>query len=367
MTKYIPASSILCESAKGANYFLGIENGVPDRKDYVIFRRTAAISRPNVVAQEWNVFIRSLKICDSAHWRSQVAGSESLTKKLVSKWAMEMQDEAKVRPHPLHNPPPQDKEIRNEYFQVYFKEPELAVEHTLEGDMTGLRQGLKYFQSRSSELVVPGRDVSKCLPEALSINGILWIDRMPAPRPKECSSCLKKLREFFPPPLNAELQSLSLKVQAIIQSESVQDEPSEEELLESIRMIHCPNRQAVRIFERLYVMGKAEINEQIMKGIQNPRIMCVQVFGYEVVMYVMKMDQAGVYILYKAAEGYLLRSISDISGTENIISIFQHSKSILKEFQKELDTTVPHTDGSPEEPSLKAFVQKDTVFEKYKV
>ncbi|KAF9993824.1 hypothetical protein BGZ79_001455 [Entomortierella chlamydospora] len=114
-------------------------------------------------------------------------------------------------------------------------------------------------------------------------------------------------------------------------------------------------------------MGKAEINEQIIKGIRNPRIVCIQVFGYEVAMYIMKMDQTGVYILYKAAEGYVPRSISDIPGTENIISIFQHSKTILQAFQKELDITVPHTDESPDEPSLKAFIQKDVIFEKYKV
>ncbi|KAF9344602.1 hypothetical protein BGX26_004123, partial [Mortierella sp. AD094] len=91
--------------------------------------------------------------------------------------------------------------------------------------------------------------------------------------------------------------------------------------------------------------------------------MCIQVFGYEVVMYIMKMDQTGVYNLYKAAEGYLPRSISDILGTENIISIFQHSKTFLQAFQKELDINVPHADESPDEPSLKAFIQKDVIFE----
>ncbi|KAF8967777.1 hypothetical protein BGZ46_000122, partial [Entomortierella lignicola] len=318
-------------------------------------------------------------------------------------------------------------------FEVYYKNPEVALERNHAGDNTGLRLALKVFQNRSSKLVVPGRDVSKCLPETLSINGVLWIDQVPPPRSKECFNCLKEMREFFLPPLNAELQTLSLKVQSIIQYELLQEELSEDRLLENIHKIECPNRQAVRIFERLmYVlprkhkpsmklgetgfilsriqcfldiifsewggfpiryniehdsekssksdrekgkrsdffvevpsptfstifnseivgligevkppekeryedfkchdfwkliqMGKAEINNQIIKGVRNPCIMCIQVFGYEVVMYIMKMDQHGVYILYKAAEGYLPRSISDIPGTENIISIFQHSK-----------------------------------------
>ncbi|KAF9577430.1 hypothetical protein BGW38_007362, partial [Lunasporangiospora selenospora] len=431
MTKHMPVSSILRESAKGASYFLGIENGIPNGKDYVIFRRNDAILKPYIVAQEWNAFIRSLKICDSAHWRSQVANSGSLTKRMVSKWAMEKQDEARgaiegssvtAATSQATTPIQQSKRImpdatelsqeetvsstsgttsnssckttisssrsttsgqrsKKRSFQVYLKEPEVVLEHTLEGDITGLRLGIKYFRDRFSELVVPDRDVSKCLPEALSINGILWIDQMPTPRPKECSSCLKELREFFPPPRNVELQSLSLKVQAIIQSDvcvTKEIHAEHETRRNGIYTIQTPvfsghhflgvvgligevkppemdryENFKCHDFWKLIQMGKTEINEQIIKGIQSPRIMCVQVFGYEVVMYVMKMDQAGVYILYKAAEGYLPRSTSDIPGTENIISIFQHSKTILQEFQKELDTTVPHTDGSSDEPSLK--------------
>ncbi|KAF9380257.1 hypothetical protein BGX21_002412 [Mortierella sp. AD011] len=414
---------------------------------------------------------------------------------MVSKWALEMEDEVRdVTERSLDKISSRSDttntsgsattsssqattstpRTKKRTFQVYFKEPETTLENNFEGENIGLRLALKNFQDRSTKLVVPGRDVSKYLPEALSMNRVLWIDQIPPPRTKECSNCLKELQEFSPPLLNGEFQNLSLKVQSIVQSELLQEEPSEERLSENILKIESPNRQAVRIFERLmYVlprrynpslmlgetgfmlsrlqcfldiifsewggfpiryniehdsekksksdcvkgmrsdffvevpsstfsaifnseivgligevkppekeryedfkshdfwkliqMGKAEINEQIIKGIRNPRIVCIQVFGYEVAMYIMKMDQTGVYILYKAAEGYVPRSISDIPGTENIISIFQHSKTILQAFQKELDVTVPHTDESPDEPSLKAFIQKDVIFEKYKV
>ncbi|KAF8951686.1 hypothetical protein BGZ46_003854 [Entomortierella lignicola] len=76
---------------------------------------------------------------------------------------------------------------------------------------------------------------------------------------------------------------------------------------------------------KLIQVDKAGIGEQITKGIQNTRIVCIQAFVYVDAMYILKKDQSGVCVLYRAAEGYIPRSVSDTPGT---ISIFQYSKAL---------------------------------------
>ena len=56
-------------------------------------------------------------------------------------------------------------------------------------------------------------------------------------------------------------------------------------------------------------------------------VVCLQVFGFQLEMFVMTMDpDEGLDILYMAAEGFLPRSVSDVSGTGHVMSIFMHAK-----------------------------------------
>ncbi|KAF9172450.1 hypothetical protein BGX21_005487 [Mortierella sp. AD011] len=124
-------------------------------------------------------------------------------------------------------------------------------------------------------------------------------------------------------------------------------------------------RESIKIqdFWKLIRMAKDEINSQISKGVVNPMAICIQVFGFQLNMYVMTMNpDEGVYILHSAAEGFLPRSVSDVSGTGCIISIFLHAKSLLQVFQDELTKTEPYSAGMTDLPRLQKFVQSDVIF-----
>ncbi|KAF8950703.1 hypothetical protein BGZ46_004374, partial [Entomortierella lignicola] len=88
------------------------------------------------------------------------------------------------------------------------------------------------------------------------------------------------------------------------------------------------------------LMAKDEINSQITKGVVKPMVIGIQVFGLQLNMYVMTMNSDdGLYVFCTAAEGFLPRSVSDVSGTGFIISIFLHAKSLLQEFKDQLNNT----------------------------
>ncbi|KAF8923039.1 hypothetical protein BGZ58_003439 [Dissophora ornata] len=80
-------------------------------------------------------------------------------------------------------------------------------------------------------------------------------------------------------------------------------------------------------------------------------------------MFVMTMDpDEGLHVLHTAAEGFLPRSVSDVSGTGYIISIFLHAKSLLQTFRGQLSTTKPYSTDMTGLPELQKFVQSDVVF-----
>ncbi|KAF9157458.1 hypothetical protein BGX21_003676, partial [Mortierella sp. AD011] len=120
-------------------------------------------------------------------------------------------------------------------------------------------------------------------------------------------------------------------------------------------------RKAIKIhdFWKLVRMAKDEINSQIMKGVCRPMVILIQVFGFQLEMYTMTMDlDLGIYVLYKAAEGFLPRSTADMSGIGNIISIFMHSKALLQQFQEQIEEINP---GIHDSANLQKFIKKDII------
>ncbi|KAF8949901.1 hypothetical protein BGZ46_004853 [Entomortierella lignicola] len=334
---------------------------------------------------------------------------------------------------------------------------------------SGLRLAFKKFQTTSAKLVLPGRDISTLLPEALSLNGIWWTNQVPlSMSSQEHILHLGSLRPVYSPSPNDDLQLLAFKVQVMLQSLQ-----SEEQLMDNIQRLYggsAEMKQAVRVWQRLVEilpasfqphkefgemgfiltrlqcfldavfgqrsnfpvlyniehdsgnaaksghekgvrsdffvevpcrslssvfnsevveilgevkppekdrrecikiqdfwklirMAKDEINSQILKGVVKPMVICIQVFGFQLNMYVMTMKpDDGLYILYTAAEGYLPRSVSDVSGTGYIISIFLHAKSLLQEFQDQLINTEPYSSDMTSPPQLQKFIQNDVIF-----
>ncbi|KAF9184980.1 hypothetical protein BGZ49_004373, partial [Haplosporangium sp. Z 27] len=50
---------------------------------------------------------------------------------------------------------------------------------------SGLRLAFMKFQTTSAKFVLPGRDISTLLPEALSLNGIWWANEVPLGMPSK--------------------------------------------------------------------------------------------------------------------------------------------------------------------------------------
>ncbi|KAF9109221.1 hypothetical protein BGX27_007860 [Mortierella sp. AM989] len=138
-------------------------------------------------------------------------------------------------------------------------------------------------------------------------------------------------------------------------------------ILGEVKPSEKDRRECIKIqdFWELIRMTKDEINSQISKGVVKPMVICIQVFRFQLNMFVMTMDpDEGLYILHTAAEGFLPRSVSDVSGTGYIISIFQHAKSLLQVFQDQLNKTEPYsTDMTTGLPQLQKFVQSDVISE----
>ncbi|KAF9432692.1 hypothetical protein BGZ76_010443 [Entomortierella beljakovae] len=119
----------------------------------------------------------------------------------------------------------------------------------------------------------------------------------------------------------------------------------------------------IQDFWKLNRMAKDELNSQISKGVLRPMVILIQVFGFQIDMYIMTMDpNDGLYVLYKAAEYFLPRSLSDMSGVSDVISIFMHSKKLLNEFQDQLNETKPYTGDIKNPPELQKFVKGDIIF-----
>ncbi|KAF9373144.1 hypothetical protein BGX21_004555, partial [Mortierella sp. AD011] len=298
---------------------------------------------------------------------------------------------------------------------------------------SSLRRAFQKFQSSSAKLVLPGRDVSMLLPEALSLNGIWWVDKASLGIPSnEHLQYLDSLKSVNSPNLSGDLSSLAIEVQMKLQNLVSQEQwmdymhglysgsfekkqaviilqrlveilpatfQANEELGEMgfiLSRLQCfldiifgqlscfpilyniehdsgnsaksghdkgvrsdffievpcrplssihrseivgllgevkppekDRRQCIKAqdFWKLVRMSKDEINAQILKGVTKPMTIFIQVFGFQLEMFVMTMDpNEGLYVLHTAAEGFLPRSRYDISGTGYIISIFQHAK-----------------------------------------
>ncbi|KAF9184979.1 hypothetical protein BGZ49_004372 [Haplosporangium sp. Z 27] len=136
-------------------------------------------------------------------------------------------------------------------------------------------------------------------------------------------------------------------------------------ILGGVKPLEKDRRESIKIqdFWKLIRMAKDGINSQITKGVVKPMVIGIQVFGFQLNMYVMTMNSDdGLYVLYTAAEGFLPRSVSDVSGTGFIISIFLHAKSLLQEFKDQLNNTEFNSSDTTNTPQLQKFIQSDVIF-----
>ncbi|KAF8980630.1 hypothetical protein BGZ46_003943 [Entomortierella lignicola] len=468
-----PIANILNSSIKGIAYFRSKDPKDADAKDYVLFRTSGAYHSPGCIAKEWNDFMIRFKNCDSLAWRDFANDALILTKTMVTQWSNDNnKDEfsetsvddssvvettssdsvsstssesivsgAKITQQPKRNGSIKSGKRKKHAFTIYFKEPSTINISNEDSPVesshcsSGLLAAFKDFQKSSTKLILPDRDISSLLPEALSLNGIWWIDKVPLNMSnKEHMLHITSLRSVHSPSPDDDLQLLCFNVQSMLQSPL-----SEEELIEYmdglslnakglkkrqavkvldrlvdilptiyqadeeqgemgfiLTRLHCfldvlfgqrscftilyniehdsgnatksghdkgvradffievpcrsfssvfnseivgllgevkppekERRKTVRIqdFWKLVRMGKDEINSQISKGVVSPMVILIQVFGFQLEMFLMTMDpNEGLYKLHNAANGYLPRSGEDLPLVGNIISIFQHAK-----------------------------------------
>ncbi|KAF8976596.1 hypothetical protein BGZ46_008132 [Entomortierella lignicola] len=460
-------SRILAPSNKGSSYFLSKIDGDADSKGYVHFRKQLAVINSGGVAKEWNGFMKLFKSCESVDWREYARTAPSMTKNMVLHWSNEDGDgpsapdsennnegssgsSASTSTSPLPNeiPSPQCKrngsttsgKRKRQSFGICIKDrttPTLNVpnqDSELPAQSSSLKLAFKKFQASSAKLVLPSRDISMLLPEALSLNGIWWVDKASLGLPSnEHVQYLDSLRSVGSLNLCEDLLSIAIEVQLKLQNVISQEQwmdymhglyngsfekkqaviilqrlveilptnfqPNEElgetgfiltrlqcfldvifgqlshfpilcniehdsgksaksghdkgvrsdffievpcgsfssihnseivGLLGEVKSPEKERRQCIKIqdFWKLVRMAKDEINAQILKGVTKPMVVFIQVFGFQLEMFMMTMDpNEGLYILHTAAEGFLPRSRYDISsGTGFIIAIFQHAK-----------------------------------------
>ncbi|KAF9094309.1 hypothetical protein BGX27_001478 [Mortierella sp. AM989] len=283
---------------------------------------------------------------------------------------------------------------KKQSFAIYVKEPS-TMNDTLDdwfeisdpSHTSNVRVAFRTFQTTSRKLVLPGHDISSLLPEALSLNGIWWVDKASLSLARtEHMQYLESLRSMYSPSPDRNLQLLCFDVQSKLQSPQSEEQlmdymqGSMEELLREnkqcvfysdfglfgeVKPPEKDRRKCIRIqdFWKLVRMAKDEINSPISKGVDRPMMILIQVFGFQLDMFLMTMDpDEGFYVLHKAAEGFLPRSVSDMSGIGNIVSIFMRARALLQEFQDQLNGTRPYTVDVNDPPKLQKFVKGDIIF-----
>ncbi|KAF9193802.1 hypothetical protein BGZ49_003242 [Haplosporangium sp. Z 27] len=511
-TSQMPISEIFVASLKGSKYFLSKKAGNADAKEYVIFRKHFSLRNPAEVAKEWNGFMKRLKNCDSSDWRDYAMAAPLLTRSMVLVWSREADDgvhieldtedtttnesgtnnettstsettdsnqsSTKTASRLKRDGSTRSAKRKKQSFTIYIKEP-TTMDDTLNDQFeisdpsqtSSVRTAFRTFQKTSRKLVLPSHDISSLVPEALSLNGIWWVDKASLSLVRtEYMKYLESLRSMYSPAPDRDLQLLCFDVQSKLQSpqseEQLMDymqglyglygksiekkqavcilqrlamilpachEPEEEHGETGFILTHvqcfldvlfgqrscfpisyniehdsgnstkpehdhgarsdffievpCPafssisnseivglfgevkppekdRRKCIRIqdFWKLVRMAKDEINSQISKGVVRPMVILIQVFGFQIEMFLMKMDpDEGLYVLYKAAEGFLPRSISDMAGIGNIISIFM-LEVLLQEFQDQLNGTRHYSIDVNNPPELQKFVKGDIIF-----
>ncbi|KAF9202075.1 hypothetical protein BGZ49_007744 [Haplosporangium sp. Z 27] len=504
-TSQLLISEIFVASLKGSKYFLSKKAGDADAKEYVIFRKHFAKRNAAEVAKEWNEFMRKLKNCDSSDWRDYAMDAPLLTRNMVLLYSVSVdgieglepevtnidesgsndettssaiessQSSTRRMPGLKRGGSTRSTKRKKQSFTIYFKEPSTIndedelLEISDPSQASSIRVAFRTFQTTSRRLVLPGHDISSLLPEALSLNGIWWVDKASMGLARTEHMCyLDALISMYSPCLDHDLQSLCYDVQSKLKrpqsKEQLMDfmqelyggsigrkeavyilqrlamilpssyKPEEEYGETGFMLTHlqcfldvlfghrscfsikyniehdsgnstksepdhgvrsdffievpCPafssissseivgvfgevkppekdRRKCVRTqdFWKLVRMAKDEISSQIHKGVLNPMVVLIQVFGFQIDMFIMTMDpDEGLYILYKAAEEFLPRSISDMSGIGDIISIFMHTKTLLQKFQDQLNETKPYTGDVDNSPKLLKFVKGDIIF-----
>ncbi|KAF9155040.1 hypothetical protein BGX20_004536, partial [Mortierella sp. AD010] len=442
-------SEIFVASIRGSKYFLSKNAGNADAKEYVIFRKHFSIRNPAEVAKEWNEFMRRLKNCDSSDWRDYAMSAPLLTRNMVVVWSKEADDEpdiedtttdegrtnnettttsdttdsnqssAKTVPKLKRDGSTRSAKRKKQSFTIYIKEPSTLddslndrFEISDPSQTSSVRVAFKTFQTTSRKLVLPRHDISTLVPEALSLNGIWWVDKASMGLVRtEYTQYLESLRSMYSPAPDRDLQLLCFDVQSKLQSPQSEEQlmdymqglyglygesikkkqavcilqrlvmilpachkPEEEHGETGFILTHvqcfldvlfgqrscfpisyniehdsgnstksehdhgvrsdffievpCPasssvsnseivglfgevkppekdRRKCIRIqdFWKLVRMAKDEINSQISKGVVSPMVILIQVFGFQLEMFLMKMDpDEGLYVLYKAAE-----------------------------------------------------------------
>ncbi|KAG0313887.1 hypothetical protein BGZ99_008515 [Dissophora globulifera] len=91
---------------------------------------------------------------------------------------------------------------------------------------------------------------------------------------------------------------------------------------------------------KLFRMMKSEMDSQIKKGIQDPVVWGCQVFGYDVVFYVMDQRIPLINCLLKVFSGTLPKSIEDVSAVGRIISAFFFVEGRISKQGEELERSI---------------------------